>query len=134
MYSDCYLPIPNQGLEFEADLQSLEGFPCHHSSAIGNRSRTTEEKVGGARLDRNGARMSGVELRSFRWYSKMVRAWTRYSDRMRESPYHEFNLKNRRTLYRLRGIHRPCVCTRPLAGLSLRPAYSRSGRPRNLRS
>src|ERR1700747_2035733 len=48
--------------------------------------------------------MSGVELRSFRWYSKIVRAWTRYSDRMRESPYHEFNLKNRRTLYRLAGF------------------------------
>src|ERR1700758_740636 len=37
--------------------------------------------------------MSGLKLRSFRWDSKMVRAWTRYSDRMRESPYHESNLK-----------------------------------------
>ena len=37
--------------------------------------------------------MSGVKLRSFRWDSKMVRAWTRYSDRMRESPYHESDLK-----------------------------------------
>src|ERR1700756_225810 len=40
--------------------------------------------------------MSGVKLRSFWqccWDSKMVRVWTRYSDRMRESPYHESDLK-----------------------------------------
>ena len=40
--------------------------------------------------------MSGVKLRSFWqccWDSKMVRVWTGCSDRMRESPYHESDLK-----------------------------------------
>ena len=45
------LPIPNQGLEFDSDRRSLEGFPYHNSKAIGNRSRATEEKSGSAPLE-----------------------------------------------------------------------------------
>jgi len=33
----------------------LEGFPCHNPNATGNRSRTTKEKAGNARLNRTGA-------------------------------------------------------------------------------
>ena len=45
------LPIPNQGLEFDSDRRSLEGFPYHNSKAFENRSRATEEKAGSAPLE-----------------------------------------------------------------------------------
>jgi hypothetical protein len=51
IHSDSCLPIPNQGLEFESDRRSLEGFRYHHSKAIGNRSRATEEEAGSASLE-----------------------------------------------------------------------------------
>ena len=51
MHSDSCLPIPTQGLEFESDRRSPEGFPYHNSNAIGDRSKATEEKAGSAPLE-----------------------------------------------------------------------------------
>jgi len=43
--------VPGRASGCTLHRRSLEGFPYHNSKAIGNRSRATEEKAGGARLE-----------------------------------------------------------------------------------
>ena len=51
LHSDSCLPISNEGLELDADRRSLEGLVGYDSNAIGNWSRTTQEKAGSVGLD-----------------------------------------------------------------------------------
>ena len=46
MHSHSCLPIPDHGMESASNRRSPEGFPYYNSKAIGNRSRTTQEKAG----------------------------------------------------------------------------------------